>query len=220
MYHYNFKTGKVTKCNAKSPESCPFGVDNHAATLEDTLVKADDFNKKIIEFSKKNNMSEQDIKNFIYKDNKRRIDKDKPKQTKINKSKLSAKSELAMMGKYVSIDKENNEEQVNFITNYILKTLDKEDDYKNVNVYKDKINKYGNNIVTHIGVNTIGQDRVVSYVIEPVEKDKYNIPNFSEDYSGEKSAFCYTFNIDFDEYSELGDCFFKLEKDGYYHRKH
>lgn len=35
MYHYNPRTGEVTKCMAKSPETCPYGVENHAQTLEE-----------------------------------------------------------------------------------------------------------------------------------------------------------------------------------------
>lgn len=30
MYHYNPKTGEVSKCKAKSPETYPFGAENHA----------------------------------------------------------------------------------------------------------------------------------------------------------------------------------------------
>ena len=171
-------------------------------------------------------MNEKDVKNFIYKTNKARIDKDKPdenkpKKPRLNKSKLSDLSELAMMGKYIAIEKENNHEQVNFITDYILKTNDKEDNYKNIDIYKDRINQYSEHIVTHIGVNTInGGERVISYVIEPVNNEEDIPPNFTEEYNGTKIAFCYTLNLDCDLNSELGDCFFKLEKDGFYHRKY
>lgn len=226
MYHYNFKTGKIGICHAKSPSDCPFGSDNHAETLEEVQIKADVFNKEIVKFCKELNMNEKDVKNFIYKTNKARIDKDKPyenkpKKPRLNKSKLSDLSELAMMGKYVAIEKENNHEQVNFITDYILKTNDKEDNYKNIDIYKDRINQYSEHIVTHIGVNTInGGERVISYVIEPVNNEEDIPPNFTEDYGDLKLTFCYTLNLDYDLNSEFGNCYFELRQDGFYHRKY
>lgn len=144
-----------------------------------------------------------------------------PKKPRLNKSKLSDLSELAMMGKYVAIEKENNHEQVNFITDYILKTNDKEDNYKNIDIYKDRINQYSEHIVTHIGVNTInGGERVISYVIEPVNNEEDIPPNFTEDYGDLKLAFCYTLNLDYDLNSEFGNCYFELRQDGFYHRKY
>lgn len=41
LYHYNPITGKVSKCYAKSPESCPFGAANHNASMEEIMAYAD-----------------------------------------------------------------------------------------------------------------------------------------------------------------------------------
>lgn len=46
MYHYNPRTGEVTKCMAKSPETCPYGVENHAQTLEEIQKVADKKNQE------------------------------------------------------------------------------------------------------------------------------------------------------------------------------
>lgn len=52
MYHYNPKTGEVSKCNAKSPETCPFGSANHAQSLEEIQKMADERNKERTDKSK------------------------------------------------------------------------------------------------------------------------------------------------------------------------
>ena len=46
MYHINPKTGEIGTCKAKSPETCPFGCENHSENLEEIQVKADKINKK------------------------------------------------------------------------------------------------------------------------------------------------------------------------------
>ena len=45
MYHVNPKTGEIGTCKAKSPETCPFGCENHSENLEEIQVKADKINK-------------------------------------------------------------------------------------------------------------------------------------------------------------------------------
>lgn len=35
MYHVNPETGKFDICHAKSPENCPFGVENHSESYEE-----------------------------------------------------------------------------------------------------------------------------------------------------------------------------------------
>lgn len=49
MYHYNPKTGEVSKCKAKSPETCPFGAENHAQSLEEITKFADEQNEELAE---------------------------------------------------------------------------------------------------------------------------------------------------------------------------
>lgn len=53
MYHYNPRTGQVSICKAKSPETCPFGVENHAQSLEEITKFADEQNKIIARMSGK-----------------------------------------------------------------------------------------------------------------------------------------------------------------------
>lgn len=52
MFHYIPKTGETKPCNAKSPETCPYGVENHAETLEAIQELADRKNKERAEKSK------------------------------------------------------------------------------------------------------------------------------------------------------------------------
>lgn len=46
IYHYNPKTGEVSRCRAKSPESCPFGAENHSKDIEQLTYYADVQNQK------------------------------------------------------------------------------------------------------------------------------------------------------------------------------
>ena len=55
MYHVNPVTGEVGICKAKSPDSCPFGCENHSENLDDIQIKSDKINKSIIRRFKKKN---------------------------------------------------------------------------------------------------------------------------------------------------------------------
>lgn len=46
IYHYNPKTGEVSRCRAKSPETCPFGAENHSKDLDQLTYYADVQNRK------------------------------------------------------------------------------------------------------------------------------------------------------------------------------
>lgn len=133
------------------------------------------------------------------------------------------KAELAMMGKFVSVE---SEEEVNFITNYILTALDKEELFRKFDSYDDHtggINIYSEiqrfnktNKVTYMGTNRVLDMPCIVYCLEVEDAPK----PFEEDYgTGNPAAFCYVFNlVDHDMCSEFGDCFFEKRVDGYFHR--
>ena len=140
------------------------------------------------------------------------------------KAELENKCELALMGKVISV--ENNDE-VRFVTEYLLQALGFDDNFYFNNfpenpdwdIIDDCICKYSpNNRVTHIVVNIImGQFRCITYCIDTQEKDEPK--PFEEDYgSGYPASFTYVLNLDAVELSEFGDCFFQKMNDGYYHK--
>ena len=63
MYHVNPKTGEIGTCKAKSPDSCPFGCENHSENLEEIQVKADKINKKT-EWKEKNEKRKEQLKEY------------------------------------------------------------------------------------------------------------------------------------------------------------
>ena len=66
MYHVNPVTGEVGICKAKSPDSCPFGCENHSENLDDIQVKADRMNKKATQVTPKK-ITEDEFNNIIKK---------------------------------------------------------------------------------------------------------------------------------------------------------
>lgn len=136
--------------------------------------------------------------------------------SKIN-SEMATRCELAMMGKVVEV---LNDNEVNEMTEYLLKAMGVSDNFKNLDMLKDRIRKYdNNNKVTHLVCNTLmGSMRCVTYLIDT--QDEYTPKPFEEDYgTGTPCAFCYVFNTtDDDMCSEFGDCFFQKKSDGFYHR--
>ena len=136
------------------------------------------------------------------------------------KNELAVQCEFAMMGKVIRV----NHDDIPMMTQYILSALGCEDNFKDLDIIKDRICKYSEyNKVTHIVCNTILDGmRCITYLLECTsddEEEKYPAP-FEEDYgSGYPCAFCYCFNVDADNMcSEFGDCFFEKQKDGCYHR--
>lgn len=101
---------------------------------------------------------------------------------------MEDKSELALMGKFVPVE---NEDEVRFITNYILTVLNKDDLFSDVDIYKDHLHKYGDsNKVTHIGTNRVMGMPCITFCLENEEVPK----PFEEDYgTGNPCAFFATF---------------------------
>lgn len=137
------------------------------------------------------------------------------------KRRMEDLSELAMMGKFIPVE---NEDEVRFITDYILTALEKGDSFKVFDnyvfdIYKDALHRYNDtNKVTHIGTCRVEGMPCIVYCIDTQDGE---IPKpFEEDYgSGYPCSFCYVFNLDaHDMCSEFGDCFFEKQADGYYHR--
>lgn len=133
------------------------------------------------------------------------------------KDEIATRCELALMGKTVPV---NNNDEVQEMTNYILGVLEKSEYYKDLDIVKNRICRYSEkNKVTHLVVNTskICGYRHITYCIDTQEEDEPK--PFEEDYgSGYPCAFSYVFNVDADDCSEFGDCFFKKYADGFYHR--
>lgn len=133
------------------------------------------------------------------------------------KQMMEDKSELALMGKFVTVE---NEDEVRFITNYILTVLGKSDEFKDFDIYSE-IHRYpdedgNNNTVTNVGTCRVEGMACIVYCLKNLE-----VPDpFEEDYgSGYPAAFCYVFNtVAHDMCSEFGDCFFEKRADNYYHR--
>ena len=125
------------------------------------------------------------------------------------------KAELALMGKCVPVE---SEDEVRFITDYILTVLDAER-LKSIDIYKDCLHRYNdNNKVTHIGTCRVFGMPCIVYCIDP--QDGETPKPFEEDYgSGYPCSFTYVFNTtDHEMCSEFGDAFFEKQADGYYHR--
>lgn len=133
------------------------------------------------------------------------------------KNEMATRAELALMGKFVPI---NSNDEVQAITDYILSALGMEDTYEDLDIVEDRICRYSkNNEVKYLGVNTIlGSMRCITYVVDTNEEEEPK--PFEEDYgTGTPCAFCYCFNVDADDgCSEFGDCFFRKSTDGFYHR--
>lgn len=123
------------------------------------------------------------------------------------KQMMEDKSELALMGKFVSVE---NEDEVRFITNYILTVLGKDEQFKDLDIYKDCLHRYNDtNKVTNIGTCRVMGMPCIVYCIDP--QDGETPKPFEEDYgTGNPCAFCYVFNTtDHEMCSEFGDCFFE-----------
>lgn len=133
------------------------------------------------------------------------------------KAEMAARCELAMMGKFVPI-KSNDEVQA--MTAYIFGSLTDRDPNTLVDILDNAINKYQQNLVTHLGCFTVYDMPCIAYCLKSTSNDpeeQYPDP-FTEDYgTGHPSAFCYVFNTADDWCSEFGDVFFSKKSDGYYH---
>ena len=138
------------------------------------------------------------------------------------KKEMATRCELAMMGKVVPV---NSNDEVQEMTEYIVKTLkgDIEESRGVVDIVRESINRFQENTVKYLVTNTVMGMPCITYLldsgIEDEEDENYYPAPFTEDYgSGYPSAFCYVFNLDCDWCSEFGDCFFEMKEDGFYHR--
>lgn len=124
------------------------------------------------------------------------------------KQQMETKAELSLMGKYIPVE---TEDEVRFITSYILTVLGKED----IDPY-DYIHRFNSgNTVEYIGVNTLQGMPCITYCLDAEDAPE----PFTEDYgSGYPASFCYVYNPDYPACSEFGDCFFEKQGDNYYHR--
>lgn len=127
----------------------------------------------------------------------------------------AARCEIAMMGRLVKC----SNDEVNVMTEYILKTLGYDKNYQGEDFLKDRIQRYNEeNEVKYLLVNTIMEELLcITYCVDThIEEEP---APFEEDYgTGCPSSFCYVFTINADDCSEFGDCFFEKKEDGFYHR--
>lgn len=138
-------------------------------------------------------------------------------RAKIN-SEMATRCELALMGKVV----ECSNEEVRTMTRYILNAMGHKNDYKDLDILKDRICKYSEtNEVKYLVCNTIMDWKCITFLLASTsddEEETFPAP-FEEDYgTGSPCAFSYVFNTDADDCSEFGDCFFKKKSDGFYYR--
>ena len=133
------------------------------------------------------------------------------------KNEAITRCELALMGKVVPV---YSNDEVQSMTDYILEVLDRDDEFKDLDIIEERICRYcKNNEVKYIVVNTILDTmRCITYLIDTNEEGEP--APLEEDWgTGFPCSFSYCFNIDADECSEFGDTFYSKEADGYYHRK-
>ena len=133
------------------------------------------------------------------------------------KNEAITRCELALMGKVVPV---YSNDEVQSMTDYILEVLDRDDEFKDLDIIKDRICRYSkNNEVKYIVVNTILDTmRCITYLIDTNEEGEP--APLEEDWgTGFPCSFSYCFNVDADDCSEFGDTFYSKEADGYYHRK-
>lgn len=125
------------------------------------------------------------------------------------------KAELALLGKCVSVESEND---TRIVTQIILRALGKGEHYKGLDIYTELHRYNKDNKVTHISTSTVYGMPCINYCIDP--QDGETPKPFEEDYgTGYQCSFCYVFNTkDPLMGSEFGDCFFEKRQDGYYHR--
>ena len=128
------------------------------------------------------------------------------------KNEAMGRAEMMMMGMCIP----TNNDEVQFMTDYIMEVLGFKLNFENLDVLKDCICKYNENKVTYMTTcRTAGMPCIV-FCLEAEDAP----PPFEEDYgTGTPAAFCYVLNmVDHEMCSEFGDCFFEKRADGHYHR--
>lgn len=129
-------------------------------------------------------------------------------------NRVEDKCELALMGKVVEILPEEIEEAFK----YIKKVVGYENSHNDIDILKDRINKYETKKVRYITTYRVYGMPCMCFLLGGASEDAFPEP-FEEDYgTGFPCAFCYVFNFSDDMMcSEFGDVFFKKCGDGYYH---
>lgn len=130
---------------------------------------------------------------------------------------LETRCELAMMGKCVKV---NSNDEVQAMTDYILNVLGKKGLYEDLDIISDRIQRYSDkNEVKYMVCNTLmgGQFQCITYLVDTNEEEEPK-PLETDYCTGYPCSFCYVFNIDGDDMSEFGDCFFEKRDDNFYHR--
>lgn len=133
------------------------------------------------------------------------------------KDEAETRCELALMGKVVEV---RSNDELDFMTRYILNATGHENDFQDLDIVKDRICRYcEKNEVKYLVCNTImGSMKCITYLVDTNEEEEPK--PFETDYgTGYPCAFSYVFNMDADDCSEFGDCFFHKMSDGFYHRK-
>jgi len=125
------------------------------------------------------------------------------------KSRTIVKAELSLMGKVVAVD--SNVEAAE-ITDYILNVVDEDHLLSGQQIISEHVNRYGENIVKYMVVNTVMDWVQITYVIEDEE---YPVPENLDTYDG---VFGYVYNVSDPELSELGYVFFGRKPNGTYKR--
>lgn len=127
---------------------------------------------------------------------------------------VQAKAEVAMMGMVVSV----TEPEVQIMTDYIIKTLGREEQFKGLDIMKDRIRQFTpSNGVSHIVTKTIYGMPCIVYCVTN-DDPEMDVPRpFSTDYgTGYPAAFTYVLNLADDMMcSEFGDSFFKKHGNTY-----
>lgn len=129
-----------------------------------------------------------------------------------NKVHAITKGELVLMGITTPID--NNEEAIE-VLNYVQKVLGAsfpivmEDSKKIVNDY---ICQYRPNVVKHMVANMINDMIMITFTLDDGEQ------TFPDRLDSEYGVFSYVYNVTYNDCSEMGYTFFKMDKDGIYRR--
>lgn len=128
------------------------------------------------------------------------------------KNEAMGRAEMMLMGMCIP----TNNDEVQFMTDYILTVLGVKEQYEKLDVLKDCICQFNENKVTYMTTCRVMDMPCIVYCLETEDSP----PPFEEDYgSGYPAAFCYVFNtVDHEMCSEFGDCFFEKRADGHYHR--
>lgn len=128
------------------------------------------------------------------------------------KNEAMGRAEMMLMGMCIP----TNNDEVQFMTDYILTVLGVKEQYEKLDVLKDCICQFNENKVTYMTTCRVMDMPCIVYCLETEDAPK----PFEEDYgSGYPAAFCYVFNtVDHEMCSEFGDCFFEKRADGHYHR--